>query len=538
MSHAPWFAALIIVYAVVQVLYLVDLAVCAFFFSRHVDWISPEQVAAEDLRDAPPILLLYPVLREAESTMRTTMLTIAAARADYAPAEAKVVAIPNSNDLVTIEALERLTTEFDFLEILAVPPTSDAAWAPVWSNWDTNSKAYWWHVGKRQAEMDLPAKKTRQLIFALYAYAAKLPGEGWLLSYLDADSAVPTTYFRIAAAGARSYDVVQLTNVAGNLMDTWASTFHAMDHMAWDGSMYPHMTARGKQPYYVLGKGLFYRVQDLVSFGGFHPWLTIEDPEVGMRLWANGKRLGVSDIPLIEEVPRTFHAGITQRKRWIAGFFQSLHTPLTHMGMSFGQRVRARLNFVPCLGLALNALGIPLGVWVLIEAIAGNDPVDEPLTILGIVNIVGAVCVLGRMYYGAYVRTGMVLASRRQRLTYMLRVNPLFLFCYWLLWVLPLSIGVTMFVRDRGLTWQRTEKVDANHSLVRADSLYVGSGASVIDLRDRTVDLAAAERRDVAHVGASVRGPSEDWPEPVAAPRLHATKPRPGRHARRRRDTA
>jgi hypothetical protein len=31
----------------------------------------------------------------------------------------------------------------------------------------------------------------------------------------------------------------------------------------------------------------------------------------------------------------------------------------------------------------------------------------------------------------------------------------------------PLFIGIQMFVRDKGLIWERTEKVDANHDLVR-----------------------------------------------------------------------
>ena len=84
----------------------------------------------------------------------------------------------------------------------------------------------------------------------------------------------------------------------------------------------------------MLGKGLFFKASDLVALGGFHPWLTIEDPEVGMRFWINGKRLGIIENPLIEEVPTTFVHGITQRKRWVAGFFQSLASPLREMGMT------------------------------------------------------------------------------------------------------------------------------------------------------------------------------------------------------------
>ena len=69
-----------------------------------------------------------------------------------------------------------------------------------------------------------------------------------LLSYIDADSVVPEDYYRTAVVGARSFDVIQNTNVAGNLMASWASTMFAMDHMSWDGSLYQHMSAHGRHP--------------------------------------------------------------------------------------------------------------------------------------------------------------------------------------------------------------------------------------------------------------------------------------------------
>ena len=213
-------------------------------------------------------------------------------------------------------------------------------------------------LGKVRPQPRSSSKKTRQLIYAFYTLCSNDNDEEVLVSYIDADSAPSPNYFLEGAAGMRRYDVVQLTNVAGNLLDSWASTFHGSDHMLWDATLYPHMTANGRQPYYILGKGLFYRASDLHAVGGFHPWLTIEDPEVGMRLWVNGRRLGVVLDPLIEEVPFTFKQGVTQRKRWVCGFFQSLGRPLTAMGMTARQRFRARLNIVPCLSLVVNPIGL------------------------------------------------------------------------------------------------------------------------------------------------------------------------------------
>jgi hypothetical protein len=61
----------------------------------------------------------------------------------------------------------------------------------------------------------------------------------------------------------------------------------------------------------------------------------------------------------------------------------------------------------------------------------------------------------------------LVLDSRGKRLWYMLRINPLFLWVWWLFWTVPLFIGWRMYRKNRGLVWERTHKVDANAELVR-----------------------------------------------------------------------
>ncbi|MFZ7087969.1 glycosyltransferase family 2 protein [Curtobacterium sp. RRHDQ10] len=442
----------------VQLVYLVGILVTIWFYTLPVNLVD----RTAEPRALPKIVLFYPVLRELEQTMRTTFTGMAAAK--YPPELLRVIAIPNANDGETIESLDRLATEFPFLEVLAVPPTTDASWDAVWRAWDENPKAYWWHLDKRRGDRALPPKKTRQLIWAMYQVA---PGnEDALLSYIDADSAVPEDYWRTAAVGMESYDVVQNTNITGNLLGTWPASFYGMDHIAWDSSLYKHMSADGKHPFYVLGKGLFFRFSDLLEVGGFHPWLTIEDPEIGMRMWTNGRRLGVVESPLVEEVPATWAQGVTQRKRWVAGFFQSLSKPLVRMGMTPGQRFRARLNFVPCLSLAFNPIGFAVGAWAIVDVSRGG--VLSPVT--AIVSAFTMLLALGLLLRGmrqALVMSRPVLPRLRDRVGYMLRVNLVFMLGYWLWWLLPLAKGFSMYVRDTGLVWERTEKRDANNELIR-----------------------------------------------------------------------
>lgn len=458
--------AYIVAFGVIQIGYALALGAVVYLRALPVNYVDETERVPEP--ELPFIVLFYPVLREAEDTMRTTFLTLE--RLDYPQDRYRVVAIPNSDDRQTIDALNDLKQRFSFLQVLAVPPTSHHSWNIVWDAWNATPKAYWWHKGPRARDKALPPKKTRQLIYAFYTIADSLRMlPDFLVDYIDADSCPPPNHFRAAAAGIRHYDVLQSQNICGNCFDSWATTMHAFDHMAWDGYLYPHLSANGRQPFWVLGKGLFFKASDLLALGGFHPWITIEDPEVGMRFWANGKRLGILESPLVEEVPATFAHGVTQRKRWVAGFFQSLRGfTLKQMGMTGWQRFRARLNFVPCLSLSLNAIGLPLGLYASLQYVAGDRTMPASLIALGLANFAVFTVTLTLIYRTTWRRSAIIFRNRRQRALYLMRVNPVFLLAWWLFWCVPLWIGFIMYLRDGGLIWERTVKNDANHQLVRS----------------------------------------------------------------------
>ncbi|ODT18408.1 MAG: glycosyl transferase [Kaistia sp. SCN 65-12] len=448
-----------------QGLYLMAFAIDLYLFSLPVNRVNMDEAEYLQPDEFPFIVLFYPVLKELEATMRTTLTSLA--ELDYPRDRYRVIAIPNSDDIETIASLERLQGEFPFLQLIRVPPTSDRTWNVVWNAWQRNDKAYWWHSGQRAYNRDLPPKKTRQLIYAFYTMVAEVGGrEDFLIDYIDADSCPPRDHLLAAAVGIRRYDVLQAKNVAGNLNASMAASWHAFDHMAWDGMKYPHLSSNGRQPYWVLGKGTIFRASDLVALGGFHPWLTIEDPEVGMRFWVNGKRLGIIENSLIEEVPSTLMRGITQRKRWVAGFFQSLGSPLRSMGMTRWQRFKAWLIFMPCLSLSLNAFGIPIGIWALWTWLDGTSVMPEWTIGLAAFNVATYAVMLSALYWSTWKRTALVLTSTRARLWYMLRVNPVSLAIWWLIWLVPLWIGYRMYVQDKGLVWERTEKINANEPLM------------------------------------------------------------------------
>ena len=463
--------ALLTLYFVTQGLYSLSLLVDCYIFSRPVNMVDmseQDRLVEGSKKDYPPIVLFYPVLAEQESVMRTTM--IAFGEMEYPKDRYRVIAIPNASDRPTVAALKKLQSEFAFLELLEVPATDDPSWQPVWEAWNANPKAYWWHQGPNAYNKNLPPKKTRQLVYAFYNWMTTGPEEGTLVSYTDADSCPPKDHFLAAAIGMRKYGALQAKNVAGNAGLTWASSFSAFDHMAWDGGKYEHLSGDPKQPFWMLGKGLFFRAQDIYDLGSFHPWITIEDPEIGLRLWKNGIRLGIIEGSLIEEVPTTFANAIVQRKRWIAGFFQTLKFhggPMDRMDFSFIEKIKAWLIFLPCVMLAFNCLGLPLSIWAAVTWYNGTGILPDWCAYWSMANVGLCAVFMTEQYWRTWRRTKLVMDTTWQRVRYMLRVNPLFVLLWWMFWAIPLWIGYGMYRNNRGLIWERTLKKDDNRLLVR-----------------------------------------------------------------------
>ena len=197
-------AAFIAVMVVSLGIWLVEL----FWFTRKVRKVDMSLVDRLDPDKSkwPYIVLFYPVLHELEKTMDTTFASLA--EMDYPAERFKVIAIPNLDDTKTLVSIQRLQCKYPFVELIAVPRTSHPSWARVWQAWDGCPHVYWWHSGKRERNRELPPKKTRQLIHALYKVVADLRDRedlsNVLIDYIDADSCPPKDHFKAAAIGVAS----------------------------------------------------------------------------------------------------------------------------------------------------------------------------------------------------------------------------------------------------------------------------------------------------------------------------------------------
>jgi cellulose synthase/poly-beta-1,6-N-acetylglucosamine synthase-like glycosyltransferase len=456
-----------IIYIFCQLIYLIAFLTDAYLLTRPKDVVDMSELPKLNKKDYPYIVLVYPVLKEPKATMQTAFRSMQ--NLDYPRNRFRIVSIPNSDDLETIKSLKELQAEFDFLEIMEIPPTSDSSWQIVWDKWEQNEKAYWWHIGAYAKDTNLPPKKTRQLIYAFYCLAKEYEQkEDFLFSYIDADTCLPSDHFLAAAVGIGQYDVLQATNIAGNLNETLASALHSLDHIIWDSFKYPHLSANGKHPYWVLGKALFFKASDLMYLGSFHPWMAIEDPEVGLRFWKNGKKLGIIETPVIEEVPKTFKDGIIQRKRWVCGFFQTLSEPLTQLKLTPYQKLLAWCNFIPCLLLWINIFGWPTSLLAIIGYLEGYKCLPIWVVYLSLFNICSSIIMLVTIFVVVWSRVFLVLGNSRERIWYVLKVNPITSMIWWLFWIVPLWLGFYTFIKYKGHVWIRTNKSNPNAELIKS----------------------------------------------------------------------
>jgi hypothetical protein len=131
------------------------------------------------------------------------------------------------------------------------------------------------------------------------------------------------------------------------------------------------------------------------------------------------------------------------------------------------ERFKSWLIFFPCLSLTINVVGVPIGVWAAYEYFTRADILPVWTVWLAIINLVLLVIELTLLYVNTWKRTGLVCTRWADRVWYMIRINPISAMIWWFLWIIPLCIGFGMYVRDGGLAWQRTEKIDANKLLIR-----------------------------------------------------------------------
>ena len=99
-----------------------------------------------------------------------------------------------------------------------------------------------------------------------------------------------------------------------------------LEYSFWFDYMLPGLDARA-MPIPLGGTSNHFDTAALRELGGWDPFNVTEDADLGIRVAARGKHVGVIDSTTFEEANRAYGNWIRQRSRWIKGYMQ---TTLVH----------------------------------------------------------------------------------------------------------------------------------------------------------------------------------------------------------------
>jgi len=124
--------------------------------------------------------------------------------------------------------------------------------------------------------------------------------------------------------------------------------------------------ARWGLPFPLGGTSNHFRAEALRAVGGWDPYNVTEDADIGFRLAAQGRTLGVITSPTFETSPTSLKVWTPQRSRWIKGHLQTLAVHARGPVVAT-PRGAAALVLTLALPVVSSHLHGPLFIWLLLQ---------------------------------------------------------------------------------------------------------------------------------------------------------------------------
>ncbi len=353
-----------------------------------------------------------------------------------------------------MEALERLSYPRERLQILLLLEEEDQE-----TRIALHSLALGAHVTLVIAPKGEPQTKPRALNIGLGL------ARGDLTTIYDAeDNPDPQQLRQVAAFFARAPQnlaCVQCPLHIDNADDSWIAAIFALEYAALFDLLDPGLADLGL-PVPLGGTSNHFRTTVLRQLCGWDAWNVTEDADMGVRLARSGFAVGTLACPTDEEAPAVRDAWISQRKRWMKGWLQTLIVLLRHPGRLIGELglVRALSIVILLLG---GVLGPLVGIWLMglfiFDALLGS--LLQPVTALDtaasllwcLIAAAGALVAVIPLWLGA----------RKRGLQHLLIWLPL-LPAYYTLLSYAALLGIVDYIR-RPHYWDKTDHGLAVHSL-------------------------------------------------------------------------
>ena len=381
-----------------------------------------------------PVHVLLPIYRERWATLEGTLENVASQR--YPTDRIAVYVVYESHDEDVPAVLAELATDRDDeLEVVPVEVDRDALAVD-------RSAVEWTFTGT-----GIPRTKAAALT---YAFTTLSLGPDDVVTVFDSDTRVPTDTFELAVAGLEEYDIVQAKQTARNVDDGLLPTLESMGIAAWSDVIYPRSAAG---PYQLLGKAYFLETRLLYELDRWQLDAVTEDMALGVAAFERGCSLGVIDRYVQDLCPRSLHAWVGQKRRWVRGPYRHLRSP------NWSRLERARCWSVTRLTQALsvvNVVGIPAGLVVFLASLRGSVAVPTAVLPLVAANAVVWLVYTARSYRAAW--SALSVDDRKDRLRYSLVSNPVTQALYATLWVIPIVLAVCEVLRGHDPVFSVTPK--------------------------------------------------------------------------------
>ncbi|HEX8805956.1 MAG TPA: glycosyltransferase [Candidatus Aquilonibacter sp.] len=290
-----WFAfepveALIAVIAVMQIFYLasVSFKFLLSFAGAQLERFEPitrEEIDALDDRELPIYTILLPAYKEPEVVGK---LIESLKKVDYPQHKLDVMLLLEEDDSATLDAARAAHPNITWR--FMVVPNSLPRTKPKASNYG--------------------------LVFARGEYlviydSEDIPGPEQLKMAVAAFKKAPADYMCFQAA-------LNYFNIDENLL----TRMFTLEYSYWFDYLVPGLD-RLRLPIPLGGTSNHFRVEQLRKLGGWDPFNTTEDADLGIRTCAEKLRVGFINSTTYEEANANVRNWIRQRSRWVKGYMQT-----------------------------------------------------------------------------------------------------------------------------------------------------------------------------------------------------------------------
>jgi len=107
-----------------------------------------------------------------------------------------------------------------------------------------------------------------------------------------------------------------------NTYQNFLTKMFTLEYSYWFDYMLPGLS-KFNLPIPLGGTSNHFKTEKLIELGGWDPYNTTEDADLGMRAYLNGYKIGVIDSTTYEEANSRLGNWIRQRSRWIKGYMQT-----------------------------------------------------------------------------------------------------------------------------------------------------------------------------------------------------------------------